>query len=729
MWPPIGLAVGGATLLASEELTQGALRAAMGVAAVAALVAAIRLHRPLQPLAWLFVALGLLARSVADAGGPWPAGEAGSISVGEAVELVSYPLLLVGLLGLVAGRAHVVAEARRTILDSAVVAVSMCLLSWFSLGPGAFPTSSERVLAAATGTLDVFLVAAALRLGDAAGFRCRSAGLLSTGLAVLSGSHVLGTHLALTASGSVASLADGAIPLGYGLLTAAFLHPSMADVSPRRETEKALPLGRLAVLATSALALPAVLVADSLEPHSGVDRTVLAAGATGLVALLLARLVGLVRSVERREGEIRYLAVHDPLTGLPNRRVLEETLGQVVQRARGGRHAALLVIDVDRFKRINDTAGHLGGDRALVEVGAALGGALRPGDLLARLGGDEFAAIVHDVAREEARQVADRVVEAIASLRFRDAEHAFDLTASVGACVIDGSLDSQKVMSVADSALYEAKERGRNRAVVAEDGLARHREVARANRWATRIKDALDDGRLLVALQPIVSLGDRRVAYHEALARLLAEEGRLAAAGEFIPVAEQFGLMARVDRHVFESAVRLVRSRPGLRVLVNLSAESFDDDSLLDLIEARLGEAAIAPGSIGFEITETIAMRDIDLALRRVRRLKELDCSVALDDFGTGFSSLLRLRELPVDFVKIGPPFTSGCPRDVAGCSVVKGVVEVSRVLGKQVIAEAVETNATAEALRDLGVEYGQGFLFGRPSLARVRVGAEARAA
>jgi len=417
--------------------------------------AGVGVNRPRQRRAWLSIAAGLLTWTWAGAAEA-PAGVDGlALWFTAALQLLPYPLLLGGLLALAAGHGSIAAEARRSLVDAAVVVVAVSELAWLGLRGDAGAAWTERALTGADAALDVLVLAAALRLADASAWAPCTVRLLTAGFALLLGADAFGSEVAL---GIPAPAAAAAAVLGYGLVVAAGLHPSMAALGAlRRGTATALPPGLLVVLAASASVLPAVLLAGGLRPRDPEDMYALGAGSTALVLLLLVRLVGLVRSLEQREREMRHLAIHDPLTGLPNRRALEEALGQIVRRAPAGRPAMLLLIDLDRFKLINDTLGHSAGDRALAEVGKKLEEALRPGDFLARFGGDEFAAIVHDVGADEARQVAERVVRRLSSLRFRDGEHVFDITASVGACPIDGRQNAERVLSIADWALYEAK--------------------------------------------------------------------------------------------------------------------------------------------------------------------------------------------------------------------------------------------------------------------------------
>jgi diguanylate cyclase (GGDEF)-like protein/PAS domain S-box-containing protein len=425
------------------------------------------------------------------------------------------------------------------------------------------------------------------------------------------------------------------------------------------------------------------------------------------------------------QAQLAHLATHDELTGLPNRRVFEESLQRGVRRAEKGRHSVLLMVDLDRLKLINDTAGHLAGDRVLAEVAEAMADALRPGDVLARIGGDEFAALVFDVSVEEARLVARRLSHRVAALRIAVHDDVFDPTVSVGVCPIDGSLHPQLVLTRADQALFTAKELGRNRVILADD--ERLHEFVLGGRWARPIKDALDGQGFLLALQPIVALSDDQPRFHEALIRMRGERDGSVLPGLFLPTAESLGLMPQIDRWVIRNTLRLFPHQPELRVFINLSAAGFEDDALLDQIETHL--RGVEPGRVTFEITETGLITNTSRTARRLEALKAFGCRIALDDFGDGFSSFARLRSLPFDFLKIDGSVTRNLDRDAVGRAISRGIVELGHALGLDVIAEQVETEAVADILRELGADYGQGIFWAKPRIVEMPSGRAAHAA
>jgi diguanylate cyclase (GGDEF)-like protein/PAS domain S-box-containing protein len=415
---------------------------------------------------------------------------------------------------------------------------------------------------------------------------------------------------------------------------------------------------------------------------------------------------------KRQEEQLRYLAIHDELTALPNRRVLEETLGRAVRDCTRGRTGALLLIDLDDFKLVNDSAGHQAGDRVLVRLAELVREGLRPQDLLARFGGDEFAAVLYDVSQDEARQIGERILGHVAESRFECAGvEPFRLTLSIGLCPITGEFDEHTLMSVADAALYEAKRRGRNRLVLADQGQSATVELVRANRSATKVRDALDDGTLTLFLQPIVRIADGEPEWYEALAYIVDADGSVVLPESFLPAAERFGLLTEIDQRILELVLAMVVDQPHRRVLVNIAAPSLHEDGVLRLIED--GVETIPRGAVGIEIRETTAILDLERTPVRLAHFAGLGCPIALDAFGVGFSSFARLRAWPVDYVKIPATFIERLVDDPATRAVVEAVVKVAHALGKQVIAEGVETAEVAAEVGRLKIEYGHGSLWG----------------
>ncbi len=416
----------------------------------------------------------------------------------------------------------------------------------------------------------------------------------------------------------------------------------------------------------------------------------------------------------KTEERIRYLALHDPLTDLGNRRAVEESLERVVARARRGTPGSIVLLDLDHFKVVNDTLGHAAGDIVLVELARLLGTLRRPGDEIARLGGDEFVLVLEGIPGEAGRLVAERIRQAIHEHRFEVGGRRFDLGASVGVVPIDGRLNAAALLALADSALYSAKERGRNR-VVLVDASTSPTPLSEASVWASRVKDALRDRRFVLAYQPIFRLATGRAAHYEALIRLRDDTGALVAPGMFLPAAEQFGLLPQLDNWVVDQVLGLLKVREDVEVFVNLSGASLGEEGHLLSIEERIRESGVGPGRLAFEVTETTAVRDMIAAREWMRRLRDLGCRFALDDFGIGFSSFSYLQSLPADYVKIDGSFIRDLDTNLANQALVKAIDTVAHTLGKETIAEQVENPRSVDILRELGVEFAQGFSLGEP--------------
>jgi diguanylate cyclase (GGDEF)-like protein len=413
--------------------------------------------------------------------------------------------------------------------------------------------------------------------------------------------------------------------------------------------------------------------------------------------------------------KLSYQARHDALTGLPNRRSLEEELYRLIARSRRGREGALLFLDLDNFKLVNDTLGHSAGDKLLVAVSQLLAQQLRSGDVLARLGGDEFAVLLEGMSMAQAQAVAERLRATVEGFRFTLEGRSFELGLSVGLVAIDGRQDAHVLLAQADIAMYAAKERGRNRVVSYQDTDDYVARLSEANAWASRIKDALRDDRFVLHFQPVVYLGNMQVTHYETLIRMVDQQGALIPPGAFIPAAERFGLMPQIDRWIVQQTIRTLQAHPTITLFMNLSGRSLLDEALVDFIAAELRERGVEPARLGFEITETAAVQDFAHADRWIRQIKALGCHFVLDDFGVGFTSFAYLRHLPIDQVKIDGSFIQTIDRDAHNRAIVRAIHTLALELGKATVAEFVERPAVLEVLREIGITYAQGYYLGRP--------------
>ncbi len=423
-----------------------------------------------------------------------------------------------------------------------------------------------------------------------------------------------------------------------------------------------------------------------------------------------------VTARRKSEERIRYLALHDPLTDLPNRRVMEDTIERLIAACRrDGRPSVLILLDLDNFKTINDSMGHPAGDRILIDLTKILKGALRPGDQIARFGGDEFVVLLEGASPEAGRITAERLLQVVSQHSFQAEGRVFDLTISLGVVPIDGRLEGPSIIALADAALYTSKEAGRNRVTFLDSDASKLSAFSQESQWATRIKHALENGRFRLAFQPIVRLSDRIPLYYEALIRLQDQAGEPIAPGAFLGAAERFGLMPRIDCWVVRQALGILSAHPATRLFINISKASFVPD-VLDEIADAIKENGVAPGQLGFEITESSAVLDAGAIRQGMRQLKELGCGFALDDFGTAFSSFSCLQSLPADFVKIDGGIIRDLDSNPANRALVKAIDTVAVTMGKETIAEAVEDANLVPVLLDLGVFLGQGYGLFKPS-------------
>jgi diguanylate cyclase (GGDEF)-like protein/PAS domain S-box-containing protein len=427
---------------------------------------------------------------------------------------------------------------------------------------------------------------------------------------------------------------------------------------------------------------------------------------------------------KRFEGQLQYLADHDALTGLSNRRRFEEELDRALAEAeRYGRRGAILVLDLDGFKHVNDTLGHPVGDELIARLAGTLRAELRESDVIARLGGDEFGVILPQATDEEAGQVAAKLLRAVARDGVvADATQQARVTASIGLAPFDGAdgLSAEELLVEADIAMYDAKEAGRNRSARSsrdEAGPGRH--VSRLS-WLERIRAALVEDRFELHAQPIVALGaDDGIPAFELLLRMRSDGDELIPPATFLPIAERFDLIGAIDRWVFARAVALLRrehdaGRP-VTLSVNLSGRTVGDADFARWLDELLTDTPIPAQRLIVEITETAAIVNLERARTLADLLRSRGCRLALDDFGTGFASFTYLKHLRFDVLKIDGEFVRGLRDNQTDRLVVEAVVAIARGLGTPSLAEFVTDDETLAAVRALGVDYAQGFHMGRP--------------
>lgn len=423
-------------------------------------------------------------------------------------------------------------------------------------------------------------------------------------------------------------------------------------------------------------------------------------------------------------AQISHQARHDALTGLLNRASFTQRIAEAVEYAR--RHDvahAVCYLDLDQFKIVNDTCGHVAGDELLRQLAQRLRAGVREQDALARLGGDEFGILLFCCRPNEAKALADRICTLVREFRFTWGDEVFTIGASIGLVPFDGNDTPPSVLAAADAACYVAKDQGRDRVHVAYPGdeavASRHDQM----RQTTLIQRALDESRFRLRFQRIEPLRSGAVPVKaEFLVSVRSQEGALLAPAQFLPAAERYHMMPKLDRHIVRLALQYIGADcpelEGIDVFsINLSGQSLADREFLDYVLRQLTETGVAPHRICFEITETAVIGNLDAALRFIERLRAVGCSFALDDFGTGLSSFGYLRSLPVDYLKIDGQFVRNLGEDRINRAIVESINQIGHLMGAKTVAEFVEDQFLRAALRDMGVDYGQGWGIHRPVL------------
>ncbi|AYF89191.1 EAL domain-containing protein [Pseudomonas sp. DY-1] len=427
-----------------------------------------------------------------------------------------------------------------------------------------------------------------------------------------------------------------------------------------------------------------------------------------------------VSAIKRSQHELDFLAHHDPLTNLPNRLLFTERVEQALERAhREKQNGAVLLLDLDHFKHINESFGHSHGDLLLKMAGVRLQGLMEGGMTLARLGGDEFGVLWENCPQaDQAAALAERIRSELAT-PFRLDGHDLFISTSLGISLFPNvDANVEQVMRNADSALFKAKSSGRDSYAFYSQELT---EQARQRvELFSALRQAMELGQLQVHYQPIQRLADGQLVGFEALVRWAHPERGLVPPGEFLPIAEQSGLIASIDVWVLEQACRQMRcwleqGHALSFVAVNLSCRLFHRTELDSEVARVLATTGLAPERLELEITESAVMEDPDAAEALLARLRELGVRLAIDDFGTGYSSLQRLKHLPVQKLKLDQSFVRGLPDDKNDIAIARAVTALGHSLGISVLAEGIEVDAQAGFLRELGCDYGQGYLFSRP--------------
>jgi diguanylate cyclase (GGDEF)-like protein/PAS domain S-box-containing protein len=447
-------------------------------------------------------------------------------------------------------------------------------------------------------------------------------------------------------------------------------------------------------------------------------------------AVIVLRDVTVARCLER---QLSWQASHDALTGLVNRREFEKCLEQVVISAKtSDQQHALCYLDLDQFKLVNDTCGHIAGDELLRQVTTLFQSQVRASDTLARLGGDEFGLLLNHCSLDSAVRVANKLLEQLQTFRYVWQDKTFNIGVSIGVVAIEANTQSvTSLLSAADAACYAAKNKGRNRVHVYQ---ADDRDLAIQQgemQWVARLAQALEDNRFRLYYQPIVQCNQTSSegVHYEILLRLVDEKGNLVLPMAFIPAAERYNLMHTIDRWVIRTLFASLgehyrENRNPCQLLgggcdcwyaINLSGASINDEQFIDFVREQLALHQIPPQVICFEITETVAITNLRQAAQFMRSLKQVGCRFALDDFGSGMSSFAYLKNLPVDYLKIDGGFVKHIVDEPTDLAMVEAINNIGHVMGLQTIAEFVENDAILQKITAIRVDYAQGYGISKP--------------
>lgn len=422
----------------------------------------------------------------------------------------------------------------------------------------------------------------------------------------------------------------------------------------------------------------------------------------------------------RAQLRVEHMAMHDPLTDLPNRHAMHRALERALE---AGKPGALLILDIDHFKYVNDNFGHRTGDQIVNGVGGALREVVHSrGGALYRIGGDEFAIHLPEALRKDAVEAAEHVLEAVRHYRLHVSEGRIvsNISASIGIGIYPFHGNTlPALLTNVDLSMYQAKDLGRNRYALFDPDSGALRRTHTRLHWGRRLRDALDKDQIVLFAQPVVRLIDQQITHQEILMRIRDEAGNFISPAVFMEIAETLGIVQELDLRVVEKVLDHVTrnglSQSKVRYFINLSGVSMSSQDWVNRFMSLLAASDVHPNQLVFEITETAALSDIDVAMKFIRRLKEIGCRIALDDFGSGFSSFYYLKQFDVDYLKIDGTFVRDLAKDNGSRLFVKALNDVAHGLNKQVIAEWVEDRDVVELLTRMGTQYGQGYLFHKP--------------
>ncbi|WP_332642803.1 putative bifunctional diguanylate cyclase/phosphodiesterase [Aeromicrobium sp.] len=707
----------------------------VGASCVAAIMIGVRLRRPSRRLPWMLMAGGLLAWVLADALYSWYESVSHVDpfpSPADALYLAAYPLLGAGLAVLIRLRRR--GPDPSGLIDSVIVTISFGLLSWVlvaeALINGTDAPLIDRLVAVAYPAGDILLLALLARLITTAGvqtvgFRFLAAAVV---LQIVADSLFAATDL----SGGYHEGLDLVWLASYVLWGAAALHPSMSQLGePNAQEPQPLSRGRVIALTAAVLVAPLTLAAQLALGDPG-DAWAVVVCSTALFLLVVGRMGLAIREVvatasqrDQLQGVLSHEVAHDPLTGLDNRAsVLAQIEAALHRGQRAGTQSALLFVDLDRFKAVNDKFGHRVGDIVLSETARRMRECVRGGDTVGRLGGDEFVVLLELLSSEtEAVDLADRIVESLAR-PFTVGGVTITVGASIGiAYSMDAGTNATQLLHEADVACYCAKAAGRGQSHVFGDAL--RRELNEQSALETALGLALTNGEFALFYQPVVAIDSGVVEGYEALIRWNRPGLGPQQPDTFIPVAEKSDLICEIDRWGLQEAThqlaRWTDEEPDryadLTVAVNISGRHLTDAGIVSDVTSALASSGLAAHRLVLEITESVLI-DVPAATTHLVALRKIGVLISIDDFGTGYTSIAQLQRLPADVLKIDREFvtaTTAASRDLLML-----MVNAAHSCGLVVVAEGVETVDQLEALRGLSVDLVQGFLFSHPQPADV---------
>ena len=711
-------------VLPHDNAIRGLAYSGAGAACLVAVIVGIRRNKPATAAPWVLLALGLAFFVGGDTVTVYrevirraPAG----FSPASVMYIFAAAAMAASCLGFARSKGGRDPDA---LLDGIVVAFGGGVLVWslviMPATASAIP-SIDQAVASVYPLMDLLVLTMLVRLALVPGRRSPALWLVLGGVftdlfadalsAIIPGSMTFGSAL------------DGLWLLGYVALGAAALHPGMRSLAERRVRPEAMPLGwsRTMMLGTALLVGPAVLFGRGLTEHN--TSVVFDAILTAIVSILvLWRIVRATRQRQRAEATLMHTALHDPITGLPNRRLLLDRLEQAMARlGRGSAGVAVMFLDLDRFKEVNDGLGHAAGDLVLAAVGQRLIGAVRPTDTVARSGADEFIAICEGVdTQQQASGTAAKIMDALSQEFDLPGGGAF-VTASLGiSLATDPQASAEGLIRDATAAMYRAKEHGRNRSEFFDGGM---RSAATSPvEIVNQLHRALARGEFRMLYQPLIDLKTGAIVGVEALIRWQHPERGLVAPDSFIPLAESSGLIVPIGWWVMEESLAQARRwhlgtgpLASVTMNVNVSAIQLREPGFTGRLREIIKETGIADELVCVELTESTLIDEAQSSFNTVASVSASGIHVALDDFGTGYSSLSYLQRFPVDSLKIDRSFVTGLGINPGDTIIVEAIIGMAKTLGLATVAEGVETAEQRDELRALGCTIGQGYLFARP--------------